>query len=160
MGRRDAIRVVNIHGYTVAEVVRVIEQHDPFCVITDMTGRIRVNMNSGSNDVAQLEEVWESMRVQAAVQNFIHIGTIQISVEGMDMYYPPVRAVQNSKVGVQTTWDLAIYIGALETPAEGQEGVRGISTPKSKMARSGCKDVLQELTFFSPEKNTWKQDDE
>lgn len=156
MGRRDAIRLVDIHGYTVSEVARVIEQHNPFLVITDMTGRMRVTHGSGSNDVQQLEEAWETMRVQAAIQQFIHVGTVQISAEGFNNYYPPLSAVQNSKTGIQTTWDLAIYIGAMNEPAEGQEGVRGISTPKSKMARSGFKDTIQQLTWFSPEVNTWK----
>lgn len=156
LGRRDAIRLVNVHGMTVSEITRVIEQHNPFLVITDMTGRIRVNSGSGSNDVAQLEEVWENLRVQAAIQSFIHIGTIQISAEGFNNYYPPISAAQNSKTGVQTTWDLAIYIGAMLEPAEGQEGVRGISTPKSKMARAGCKDIIQQLTHFNPELNTWR----
>ena len=156
MGRRDAVRLVNVHGYSIAEITRVIEQHKPFLVITDMTGRVRVHNASGSNDVQQLEEVWETMRIQAAIQHFIHVGTIQISAEGFNNYYPPISAAQNSKTGVQTTWDLAIYIGAMAEPAEGQEGVRGISTPKSKMARTGCKDNIQQLTHFAAEKNTWK----
>lgn len=160
MGRRDAIRLVNVHGMSIGDIIRIIEQHNPFLVITDMTGRIRVQNASGSNDVAQLEEVWESMRVQAAVQNFIHVGTVQISAEGFNMFYPPLRAVQNSKTGIQTTWDLAIYIGAMENPVEGQEGQRGISTPKSKLARSGCKDEIQQLTYFVAEKNTWKLEGE
>ena len=161
LGRRDAIRLVDVHGYTVNEVARVIEQHNPFMVITDMTGRMRVQGGSGSNDVAQLEEAWETMRVQAAIQQFIHVGTVQISAEGFNNYYPPLSAVQNSKTGIQTTWDLAIYIGAMNEPAEGQEGTRGLSTPKSKMARSGYKDVIQCLTWFSAEVNTWKvKDDE
>lgn len=156
MGRRDAVRLVDIHGYSLSEVTRVIEQHNPFAVITDMTGRIRVSSGSGMNDVQQLEEAWEAMRIQAAVQQFIHIGTAQISVEGFNNFYPPRHAIQNSKTGIQTTWDLGLYIGALANPPEGQEGVRGISTPKSKMARSGCKSNIQQLTHFSPEKNTWK----
>lgn len=156
LGRRDAIRCVDIHGYTLSEVVRVIEQHNPFLVISDMTGRIRVQSGNGANDVQQLEEAWESMRIQAAVQKFIHVGTAQVSAEGFNNYYPPLSAIQNSKTGIQTTWDLALYIGTLTTPADGQEGVRGISTPKSKLARSGCKNRLQQLTHFVPEKNTWK----
>lgn len=156
VGRRDAIRMVDIHGYSLSEVARVIDQHNPFCVITDMTGRIRVGSGTGMNDVQQLEEAWEAMRIQAAVQQFIHIGTAQISAEGFNNFYPPRSAIQNSKTGIQTTWDLGLYIGALTNPPEGQEGMRGISTPKSKMARSGCKSNIQQLTHFSPEKNTWK----
>ena len=156
MGRRDAVRLVDIHGYTLAEVVRVIEQHNPFLVITDMTGRIRVSSGSGMNDVQQLEEAWEAMRIQAAIQKFIHVGTAQVSAEGFNNYYPPLSAVQNSKTGIQTTWDLALFIGTMSQPVEGNEEVRGISTPKNKLARSGCKNRTQQLTYFNAEKNTWR----
>ena len=156
MGRRDAIRLVDVHGYSLSEVIRVIEQHNPFLVITDMTGRIRVANGSGMNDVQQLEEAWEAMRIQAAIQKFIHIGTAQVSVEGFNTYYPPLSAIQNSKTGIQTTWDLALFIGMLTNASEDLANARGLSTPKSKLARSGCKNRLQQITHFDPEKNTWR----
>ena len=160
MGRRDAVRLVNVHGLSVADVMKVIEAHNPFCVITDMTGRIKAGANGGMNDTAQLEHVWNSMREFATMFDFIHIGTVQLSADGFDTLYPTVDAVQNSKVGIQTTWDLAIFIGAMLQPAEGAEGQRGISTPKSKLARVGCNDYIKEVTYFDPQLNTWKVPEE
>ncbi len=156
VGRRDAIRLVNIHGKSVSQVARIIEAHNPFLVITDMTGRIRVSGGgNGANDVAQLEEVWNDFRTLAAMMNFIHVGTAQISAEGFNMLYPPVSALQNSKTGIQTTLDLALWIGAYAEPTPENENLRGISTPKNKLARSGCKSLNQVLTYFAPERNDW-----
>lgn len=161
MGRRDAIRLVNIHGLSINDIAKVIEAHNPFLVITDMTGRIKANGNgSGMNDVSQLEHVWNSMRELSTMLNFIHVGTVQISKEGFDTLYPTIDAVQGSKVGIQTTWDLAIFIGGMLQPTEGAEGQRGISTPKSKLARANCNDYIKEVTHFDSQLNTWKLPEE
>lgn len=158
MGRRDAIRLRNIHGLSIHEIMKILEAHNPFLVISDMTGRIRAGDNKGGmNDTAQLEHVWNTMREFASdgMYNCIHIGTVQISAEGFDMLHPPVSAVQNSKTGIQTTWDLAIYVGAMMNPVEGSEGIRGISTPKSKLAKAGYGDYIKDVTNFNAELNTW-----
>lgn len=156
VGRRDAIRLVNTHGMNMAQVSRVIDAHNPYMVVSDMTGRTRANGNStgGGNDTAQLEDVWNSYRELSAMNDFIHMGTIQVSGEGMDMLYPPLTAMQNTKVGVQTTLDLAIMMGALVNPE--MHLLRGISTPKNKLARSGCSSTNEVQLYFTPETNEWQ----
>lgn len=156
VGRRDAIRLVNIHGLKLSAVARIIEAHNPYAVFTDMTGRIGANSNTsgGANDVSQLEEVWNHLRELAAIQKFIHFGTVQVSAEGFDQLYPPLSAVQNSKTGIQTTWDLAIMMGRC-TSVSNLEDVRGISTPKNKLARSGKKSGNQFQVLFDPSRNHW-----
>lgn len=154
VGRRDAIRLINIHGMNVGQVSRIIEAHKPYGVITDMTGRIRSNSNNGGmNDVAQLEEAWNAMRELAAMMDFWHMGTVQVSAEGMDNLFPPLSALQNSKVGIQTTLDLCIMMGALNNLECAD--LRGISTPKNKLAKSGMKSQNQLECWFSPEINDW-----
>ena len=154
VGRRDAIRFINIHGMSIAQVARIIESHKPYCVITDMTGRIRAMGNSqGMNDIAQLEGVWNAMREMTAIYDFLHIGTVQISAEGFNMLFPPLSAMQNSKTGIQTTLDLAIYMGCVD--ADNMDFIRGISTPKNKCAATGVKGKNQYEVLFDPEINTW-----
>ena len=157
LGRKDAIRLVDIHGFTVGQVARLIEKHNPFCVITDMTGRIRAPSSQGANDTAQLEIVWDSMRQLAAIHDFIHIGTAQISVEGMDNLYPPLTALQNSKTGIQTTLDLAIWMGAWLQPNDPRDlDIRGIYTPKNKLPVVDAKDKLNKAQFYVDfELNKW-----
>jgi hypothetical protein len=106
------------------------------------------------NDVSQLEEAWNTMRELAAMQGFIHCGTTQVSAEGMDMLFPPLSAMQNSKVGIQTTLDLCIMMGALNNIEV--QNLRGISTPKNKLARTGCSSTNQLECYFTPETNTWE----
>lgn len=155
VGRRDAIRMVNIHGLSLGQVYRIIEAHNPYMVISDMTGRIRAasNREGGKNDVSQVEEVWNAMRENAAILNFVHLGTVQVSAEGFDQLYPPLSALQDSKVGIQTTLDLCIMGGRMN--AASMEAIRGISTPKNKLARSGKKSLLQFEAVFDPTRNLW-----
>lgn len=158
VGRRDAIRLVDVHGMSIGQVARIIEAHNPFCVITDMTGRIKAPSAQGANDVAQLEQVWDAMRQLAAIHKFIHIGTAQISVEGMDTMFPPLTALQNSKTGIQTTLDLAIFGGAWLNPqSEVDELTRGLSTPKNKLVKSGCKGLNKVEIQVDFEKNLWNK---
>lgn len=154
VGKRDAIKLVNIHGMNVSQVAKIIEAHKPYLVITDMTGRIRANGNTkGMNELQELENVWNSIRELSAMLKFIHIGTIQVSAEGMDNLYPPLTAMQWSKVGIQTTLDLCIMVGALLNDAN--PDLRGISTPKNKLARSGCRAENKFEVIFDPELNRW-----
>lgn len=156
VGRRDHIRLVNIHGMNVGQVSRIIEAHKPYIVVTDMTGRIRANANlsGGANDTAQLEDAWNSMRELAAMLDFAHIGTVQVSVEGKDTLYPELSALQGSKIGIQTTLDLMLMMGFL--PGDELAQMRGISTPKNKESRAGKKGLVKFECFFDPSKNTWE----
>lgn len=155
MGRRDAIRCVNIHGMRIQDVLKIIEAHDPFLVITDMTGRIKDYQAQGANDVSQLENVWNTLREHAEILNFIHVGTVQISAEGAGIYYPPVTALQQSKTGIQTTWDFSIYIGYDINATDAYKNYRSLHTPKSKRARQGYADEQKIIVEFDPELNTW-----
>lgn len=153
VGRRDSIRLVDAHGLTIGQIMRLIESHNPHTVITDMTGRIRAG-NSKMNDINQLEEIWNTMREMAAIYNFLHIGSVQVSAEGFDQLYPPVSALQNSKTGIQTTLDLMLMIGAILDPQH--EFTRGISTPKNKLARTGSPAYLKIPMTFHPQLNLWR----
>lgn len=155
VGRFNAVIFLDIHGKNVGQVARLIEQHKPYAVITDMTGRIKSNANKtgGANDIAQLEDVWNSMRELAAMYEFVHMGTVQVSAEGFDMLYPPLSAMQNSKTGIQTTLDLCLMMGALQDV--NLRHLRGLSTPKNKMARTGKASLTQFEVTFKPERNIW-----
>uniref|UniRef100_A0AAU6W0R2 DNA helicase n=1 Tax=Pseudomonas phage Drael01 TaxID=3138533 RepID=A0AAU6W0R2_9VIRU len=155
MGGLDMVRCVNVHGKNMAEVYRIIEEHNPHLVVSDMTGRIKAtsNKSGGANDIGQLEEVWDEFRQGAAILKYAHIGTVQVSAEGFNMLYPPISALQNSKTGIQTTWDLALIMGALTNPDA--RAYRGLSTPKNKLAKSGQQGFQQFQVWFDPGKNEW-----
>lgn len=153
IGSRNAIILKNIHGKNISQVEQIIEHFNPAVVITDMTGRIRAVSNRGgaANDIAQLEEVWNGMRELAAIHHFLHMGTIQVSAEGFDMLFPPLSAMQNSKTGIQTTLDLCLMMGAISS----MHDLRGISTPKNKLAKAGNNGRNEIQTTFNAALNTW-----
>lgn len=153
VGPPGSIRIKNIHGKNMAQVQQIIEHHNPHLVMSDMTGRIKAvsNRGGGANDINQLEEVWNHMRELAAIQNFAHFGTVQVSQEGFEQLYPPISAMQNSKTGIQTTLDMVIMMGAITS----NPTLRGISTPKNKLARSGRNSLNQFQVNFTAGTNQW-----
>lgn len=152
IGRRDVIRLENIHGQTLAQVSKIIEQHNPFLVITDMTGRIGLSKNT-KDEFIRVEQVWNGIRELAAIQDFIHVGTVQVSGDGYDMLFPPMTALQMSRVGIQTTLDLLLIMGCLLDPL--MEKLRGFSTPKNKLAREGFSKLNNLQGWLEYEKNQW-----
>lgn len=153
MGHRNRVRFKNIHGKNLMQVEQIIEHHNPYLTITDMTGRIKApsNKGGGKNDIGQLEEVWNGVREMATIHDMIHLGTVQVSAEGMEMLHPPLTALQDSKVGIQTTLEAAIFMGRRSD----MPTIRGISTPKNKMARSKCSHLNMFEAGFEPEINRW-----
>jgi hypothetical protein len=153
VGRRDAIRLQNIHGLSIAEISKIIDQHKPFLVITDMTGRIHTS-KAYKDEFVKVEQIWNAMREQAAIQDFIHIGTVQVSGDGYDQLHPPMTALQMSRVGIQTTLDLLLIMGCLLNPT--LEKLRGFSTPKNKLAKEGFSKLNFIEGWFEYEKNEWQ----
>ena len=153
VGPLGSIRVKNIHGKNMAQVEQIIQHHNPHLVLSDMTGRIKAvsNRGGGANDINQLEEVWNHMRELAAIHGFAHFGTVQVSFEGAEQLHPPITAMQNSKTGIQTTLDTILMMGAIST----HPTLRGLYTPKNKLARSGADSLNKFQATFTPEINKW-----
>lgn len=153
VGPIGSIRVKNIHGKNMAQVEQIIQHHNPHLVLSDMTGRIKAvsNRGGGANDINQLEEVWNHMRELAAIHEFAHFGTVQVSAEGFEQLHPPISAMQNSKTGIQTTLDVVLMMGAIST----HPTLRGLYTPKNKLARSGADSLNKFQAAFTPEINKW-----
>ena len=75
---------------------------------------------------------------------------MQLSVEGYDMLYPPLTAMKQSKIGVQGALDLCIMMGRLDPSTRPDMlDVRGISTPKNKLGKSGSQSYLQFQVEFN-----------
>ena len=154
VGPIGSIRVKNIHGKNMAQVEQIIQHHNPHLVLSDMTGRIKAvsNRGGGANDINQLEEVWNHMRELGAIHGFAHFGTVQVSFEGAEQLHPPITAMQNSKTGIQTTLDTVLMMGAIST----HPTLRGLYTPKNKLARSGADSLNKFQATFTPEINKWE----
>lgn len=138
------IEIKNIHGWTVAQVERFVQQVKPAMFITDMPANLRMSISGNKTDA--LEETWQHLRDLAVMEKCIHIGTAQISVEGADQLYPPMTALKDTKTGVQGALDFQINMGNLNNPMA--QTLRGISTPKNKLSMAGQPSNVQTEVVF------------
>lgn len=148
VGRKDMIRIKDAHQMTVQQIRVVMEEMNPFAVIVDMPA----NLKGGSSDNSEsqnLESIWQELRNFGCELDSIMIGTMQFSVDGYNELYPPLTALKQSKVGVQGALDLAIFLGRLNANEHPNDyNIRGISTPKNKLALSGKQGENQFIVEF------------
>jgi replicative DNA helicase len=145
MGRRDKVRVVDIHGMTNGQVETIIEDNNPGIIVYDMIDNIQGFGGEARTDLA-LEHMYQWARERSVKYDSIGIATSQISYEGDNQMYPPQSALKDSKTGKQGACDFMIMIGAVQD--EAYRGSRFISTPKNKLRRpGGNSDTRTEVLF-------------
>ena len=148
VGAYDRIRVKNAHSLSMAQIATLIEEMNPAVLVIDMVANIRGGTMETEHQA--LESKWQELRVLGCEHDCIMLGTMQLSMEGYDLLYPPLTAMKQSKVGVQGALDLALMMGRLDPSTRpDMVSVRGISTPKNKMALSGSQGYLQFQVDFN-----------
>lgn len=131
VGDKHAIRVMDMHSASLAQIEQVIERTRPAIVVYDMLANFRYDgERAGGNKTDGIEQRWQQVRNMAVEYDHIGIGTIQVSADGDDMLFPPMAALKDSKTGVQGATDIIILLGKRNDPS--LNNIRGISTPKNK----------------------------
>lgn len=149
VGRADRIRVKAAHSLTMAQISTLMEEMRPAVIIIDMVANIRGGTMESEHQ--NLEAKWQELRILGCENDCAIVGTMQLSLEGYNMLFPPLTAMKQSKIGVQGALDLAIMMGCLDRNEQPHmQNVRGISTPKNKMALSGKESLLQFEVGFEP----------
>ena len=148
VGRKDRIKVKDMHGATMAQIEQVVEAMNPCVVVFDMVANFRMGTGvAGGNKTDDIEAKWQAIREMAVLHDFVAIGTIQVSNEGGNMLYPPYSALKDSKTGVQGAADVILMLGALDSPD--MQSIRGLSTPKNKFALPGSPSYVQGDVVFN-----------
>lgn len=147
VGAWDRIRVKDAHSMTMTQMATLVEEMKPAVVIVDMMANVKGG--TAESEHQNLEAKWQFARELGCEFDTIMIGTMQLSAEGYDMLFPPLTAMKQSKIGVQGALDLALFMGRLDPQAKPEYAdIRGISTPKNKLAVSGKPSNSQfEVTF-------------
>lgn len=147
VGSWDRIRVKDAHSITMPQIATLMEEMRPAVLVVDMVA----NVKGGQGEEHQaLEQKWQMLRMLGCENDCIIIGTMQLSLEGYDMLYPPLTAMKQSKIGVQGALDLCIMMGRLDPSTRPDMlDVRGISTPKNKLGKSGSQSYLQFQVEFN-----------
>lgn len=149
VGSTDRIRIKAAHSLTMAQISTLLEEMRPAILIIDMPANIRGG--NADSEHQNLEARWQELRVLGCEYDCVMIGTMQLSLEGYNMLYPPLTAMKQSKIGVQGALDLALMMGCLDRNEQPQmQNIRGISTPKNKLALSGKESLLQFEVNFQP----------
>ena len=134
LGRKDRIRVVDIHGYHVGQVEAIIENMNAGIVIFDMIDHIRGFGGEARTDL-QLEEMYKWARERAVKYSCICLATSQISNEGDGLIFPTLPMLKDSKTGKQGACDFQLMIGASND--DNLRYARYVSLPKNKLRREG-----------------------
>lgn len=150
VGRLDRIRVKDVHGLSIPQCERFIETMKPCVVFFDMVANFRSTAAAGGNKTDAEEQKFQIIRELAVNHDFVSIGTVQISVEGANMLYPPYSALKDSKTGIQGACDTIIMQGSLDS-AE-MAALRGFSTPKNKFSITGKPSYCQGEVVFDAER--------
>jgi len=146
VGRRDRIRVIDIHNYHVGQVEAILENSNPGIVVYDMIDNIHGFVGESRTD-QQLEEMYKWARNLAVKYNCICLATSQISVEGDGLQFPGLSMLKDSKTGKQGACDFQLMIGAVNDPL--LAGSRWLGLPKNKLRRDGAAaDPRAEVQFL------------
>lgn len=148
VGRRDKIRVIDVHGWHVGQVETVLDNMNPGVVIFDMIDHLKGFGSEARTDLA-LEEMYKWARERAVKYNCVCLATSQISADGDGEMYPGLSMLKDSKTGKQGAAEFQIMIGASNAPE--LSGRRYISLPKNKIRRDGFPGDPRQEVIFSPE---------
>lgn len=146
-GISGIIRVKDMHGASLAQIEQVIEAQRPAVVVADMLANFRLShAANGANKADAVEQIWQEWRELMVRHDCIGMATVQISVEGGNMLYPPYSALKDSKTGIQGATDVIIMMGSLDNPDA--QTIRGLSSPKNKFAAPGKPSCFQSEVYF------------
>lgn len=145
MGRRDRIRVIDIHGWNNGMVRRVLEDSNPGIIVYDMIDKIKGYGSAARTDLG-LEMMYDEAREWSVYYDAIGLATSQISNDGDGLMYPTMGMLKDSKTGKQGACDFQIMIGA--SNERSYAGSRFIGVVKNKLSRAGIpEDPQQEVRF-------------
>lgn len=145
MGRRDRVRVIDIHGWTNGMVERVLEENNPGIIVYDMIDKIKGFGSAARTDLG-LEMMYDWARERSVKFNSIGLATSQISVDGDGLMFPTMGMLKDSKTGKQGACDFQIMIGASNDPSYANS--RFIGVVKNKLSRAGIpEDPKAEVMF-------------
>ena len=138
------VLIRDAHGYTMANVERLVQSVRPCMVVFDMMAHFSIGTRS-IESYEKVERLWQSARELAVKYDFIALGTSQFSVDGINSTYPKISDLKDSKVGVQGAIETMLFMGkALD---DAMDKVRYFSCPKIKRARTGAGDLKFQAYF-------------
>lgn len=135
---RNAVRVLDIHGFKYWQVEEVIKKVKPAMVIFDMIDNVRFDgsvLNGGNRTDQLLEAMYQWARELGVIYDVPIIACSQLSAEAEGKAFPLLAELKDSRTGKQGTADAIITIGASNEASMAK--VRYIGHTKNKLALEG-----------------------
>lgn len=148
MGRKDRVRVYDIHGRNnqfLEDVLEGIGLDNVGAIVTDMLDNVKFPTRNDMREDQRLEQLYQWHRELGVKYNCPVFPTSQISNEGAGLMFPTENMLKDSKTGKQGACDGIIMIGASDDPL--LQNKRGLSMPKTKSKREGQPDMREEVLF-------------
>ena len=140
MGRKDRVRVYDIHGKNnlfLGDILESIlkEGLTIGAIVIDMLDNVKFPTRRELREDQRLEEMYKWLRELGVEYNCPTFPTSQVSNEGAGLMYPLQGMLKDSKTGKQGACDNILMIGWDEDTTN--PNARGISMPKTKTLRAG-----------------------
>jgi len=146
MGRKDRLRVYDIHGKNnlfLADILESIREEGLTvgAIIIDMLDNVKFPTRRELREDQRLEEMYKWFRELGVEYDCPTFPTSQVSNEGAGLLYPLEHMLKDSKTGKQGACDNILMIG--HDGDELNPNSRGISMPKKKSLRAGKLDIME-----------------
>lgn len=143
----DRIRIFDIHGWTTAQVERLIERVRPAVIIWDMADHIRytgeARVQAARTD-EYLEGLYNWIREAGVRHRAVNLVSTQLSGDAENVAYPLLGQLKDSKTGKQGTADAIITIGFVDI----KPNTRSLGLTKNKLTLGkGASRKLGEVVF-------------
>lgn len=148
MGRKDRVRVYDIHGknnFHLEEILEGIGIDNVGAIVIDMLDNVKFPTRKDAREDQRLEQLYQWSRELGVRYNCPVFPTSQISNEGAGLMFPTENMLKDSKTGKQGACDGIIMLGSSDDPL--LQNKRGISMPKTKSKREGQPDLREEVLF-------------
>lgn len=146
MGRKDRVRVYDIHGknnFHLEEILEGIGLDNVGAIVIDMLDNVKFPTRKDAREDQRLEQLYQWSRELGVKYNCPVFPTSQVSNEGAGLMFPTENMLKDSKTGKQGACDGIIMIGSSDDPL--LQNKRGISMPKTKSKREGMPDCREEV---------------
>lgn len=149
-GRKDIIRVFDIHDFWSHEVEEIIARIPSAVVVVDMIDNIKFSdlaVNGGQRTDQLLEAMYQRARIWGVKYDTSIIATSQASADAEGVIYPDQSMLKDSKTGKQGAADLIAFLG--KSSSVDLEHSRFISAPKNKLRLEGARQkIIQSEVVF------------
>lgn len=149
-GRKDLIRVFDIHDFWSHEVEEIIAKIPSALVVIDMIDNIKFSdlaVNGGQRTDQLLEAMYQRARIWGVKYDTSIIATSQASADAEGVAYPDQSMLKDSKTGKQGAADLIAFLG--KSSSSELENSRFISAPKNKLRlENAMQKIIQREVVF------------